>query len=128
MQAHLSKPLRLRELQSALNIWSKRRASAESHQTMRENEGEELNPELVKMYEERKERALELASQLVSQHDLDATLLAELASELHQIAGVAAFFGQADLGEKSRRLEKQLLGEGDNKIGLVSIAQDLLAA
>ena len=52
--------------------------------------------------------------------------MSELASTLHQIAGVAAFFGQVRLGEESCRLETSLRSSGANtSVALLSQMREL---
>jgi len=128
MQAHLSKPLRLRELESALALWGKE-ASIEEFRNAADASGmEELDPHLVELFSERKQKALKLITGLLAQSSLEGSTLEAIASELHQIAGVAAFFGEAKLGEQSRELEKGLMGETGDKLHLLARARDLLAA
>lgn len=128
MQAHLTKPLRLRELETALQLWGKQ-VSANDHGTCIDARDEDaIAPHLTKLFCERKQRALALIKRLLAQGTLEGSTLEAIASELHQIAGVAAFFGQAELGDESRQLEEGLLGAADDKLDLLARARDLLAA
>lgn len=128
MQAHLTKPLRLRELESALHFWASPKADAGSSGSTEVGGQDDMDPKLVALYSQRKERALQLVNRLLAQGNLEGATVDELASELHQIAGVAAFFNEAKLGEESRKLEKGLLAEGGDKRDLIALARKILAA
>ncbi|QDH33922.1 PAS domain S-box protein [Porphyrobacter sp. YT40] len=128
MQAHLTKPLRLRDLQGVLRLWARRGSTEASIDPAEESDALETDPRLQALYRERKQRALELVDGLLAQPGLEGTTIAKLASELHQIAGIAAFFGQAQLGEESQRLERELQGADGDKLDLLVRARALLAA
>lgn len=128
MQAHLTKPLRQRDLESALNFWASQGVAAESSGSAKASKQVDLDPQLVALFVERKERALELVNRLLAQGSLEGAIVEKLASELHQIAGVAAFFNEMKLGEESRKLEKGLLGEAVDKRDLIARAREILAA
>jgi HPt (histidine-containing phosphotransfer) domain-containing protein len=88
----------------------------------------DVDPELLTLYRERKERALEVIDALLAQPGSEAATLAALTSELHQIAGIAAFFGQAQLGEDSHRLERELQDDDGDRRDLLVRARALLVA
>jgi PAS domain S-box-containing protein len=123
MQAHLAKPLRLRELNAALQMWAKPAVSDSG-----EDYDQETSPHLVKLFAERKKRALELIDMAIRQGELEGATSEELATALHQIAGVAAYFGETSLGEESRKLEKELLASSKDSLALLEKMRDLLAA
>lgn len=123
MQAHLAKPLRLRELNAALQAWAKPSVSSPD-----DDYDQETSPELVKLFSERKNRALELIDLAIRQGELEGATSDELALALHQIAGVAAYFGETSLGEESRKLEKKLLASSMDSVDLLKTMHDLLAA
>jgi PAS domain S-box-containing protein len=128
MQAHLTKPLRLRELQAVLRFWTKRGTPEASNEAADGSDALETDPRLQTLYRERKQRALELIDGLLAQPGREGESIAELTSELHQIAGIAAFFGQAQLGEKSRLLERELQSADGDKLDLLERARALLVA
>lgn len=123
MQAHLAKPLRYRELVATLDKWSG---------TAGVNEAEELEEEpsaqLVRLFAERKKHALELIDEVIRHGGLEGASTQQLASALHQIAGVAAYFGDPSLGEESRKLEKDLLASPSHCLGSLEAIRTLLAA
>lgn len=124
MQGHLSKPLRMRELAAVLQSYGNRGSSRPADEFE-----QETDPELVRMFAERKADALEIVNRAMRENRLEGDTIGALASLLHQIAGVAAFFGQELLGEESRNLENELLAlEGTgHELGLERL-QKLLAA
>ena len=128
MQAHLSKPLRLRELETVLQLWANREPVEDFGNSESITGDDTLDPRLLELYSKRKQKALELVNQLLAQGNLEGSTIEELASELHQIAGVAALFEQAELGAESRELEKGLLGETRDQLELLVRARDLLVA
>jgi response regulator RpfG family c-di-GMP phosphodiesterase len=128
MQAHLTKPLRLRELQTALRLWAHRARADASGDRADDSDAAGADPRLLRLYIERKLRALQLIDGLLDQPVCEALPVEALASELHQIAGIAAYFGEAQLGEESGKLERGLQSAGDDKRDLLVRARDLLAA
>ena len=125
MQAHIAKPLRLRELQNALATWAR---PAAGDAAAFESEEQSEDPALRLLYDQRKRDALAIVDAAIRQGALEDASLQRLVSELHQIAGIAAFFGEEALGVESRRLEKGLLAQGASGMDLVTAARDLLAA
>lgn len=128
MQEHLTKPLRLRDLQAVLQYWTRRRSSEARGDEPGVDQGIEIDPRLQALYRERKQHALELIGALLAQPGHDPAALAALISELHQIGGIAAFFGEAQLGEESLRLEHELKSRTDDTQGVLAKARALLAA
>ncbi|WP_394729384.1 PAS domain S-box protein [Altererythrobacter sp. GH1-8] len=123
MQAHLAKPVKLRELRSALQRWAKTIEPVNA-----EREEEAISSEVFELFAMRKQDALALVNEAVRRGSLEGASLSELASQLHQIAGVAAYFGQDLLGEESRKLEKELQAGAIDSMGALSKLRDLLAA
>ena len=128
MQAHLTKPLRLRELEAALGVWSEKISDFRKVDATGFDADTTANPELARQFLRRKGKALELVNQLLAQGSFEGSTIEELASELHQLAGVAAFFDEEALGIASRQLEQDLLNGTDDKLALIQRARDLLAA
>ncbi|WP_372520210.1 CHASE domain-containing protein [Alteriqipengyuania sp.] len=107
MQAHLAKPLRLNSLCAAIARWSARIGRPE--EPVRQAIEEETDPRLRSMFQDRKTAALAtldaaLTAPSVSEEDRE-----KIAGTLHQIAGVATYFGQQPLGDFCREAEKDLL-------------------
>ena len=103
MQAHLAKPLRMRDLEAALLKWG----NVEAKNTVPAIEAE-TNPELIRMYAERKQNAISAIDEALRLGKLEGATLTGLVSQFHQIAGIAAFFGEARLGEASTEIENRL--------------------
>ena len=123
MQGHLAKPLRLRELEEALHtkeIVSEIQAADQG--------ADDYNARLLALFNDRKRRTLQLIDDALQQGALDDARNAELAQELHKIVGVAAFFGQAILGEQSRILERDLREHALADVALLHGVRHLLAA
>ena len=123
MQGHLPKPLRMRDLEKVLVRSSNTKAPQAS-----EEPAKEIAPHLIVLFAERKQKALTLLDEAIRRGSYEGLPISKLASELHQIAGVAALFGQERLGEESRKLEK-VLNEGvRDDFELLNIVRSLLAA
>ncbi len=103
MQAHLAKPLRLRELEAALVTWGNTEPTVVNSQIE-----EETDPQLVQMYRERKQGAIITIDEALREGKFEGKTLDALAAQFHQIAGVAAFFGEAQLGKDSSEIENGL--------------------
>lgn len=125
MQDHIAKPLRMRDLHAALQSWAKPRAPAEAEDAY----GRETNETLVAMFSELKAKALRATEQALREGQFNNKPLDEVISHLHQIAGIAAYFGEAELGERSRKLERRLsTADGDNPDNILVEVAVLLAA
>lgn len=124
MQDHLSKPLRMRDLMTALGRWG--RASKPVQDMEIE---QETNPKLIHMFDERKKAALAAIDEALCGGDLTAATLFDLASHCHQISGVAAYFGQTELGAVSSSIESALLqAERREVTNLLKTLRQALAA
>ncbi|QSB44404.1 CHASE domain-containing protein [Tsuneonella flava] len=106
MQAHLAKPLRMNALSSAIGTWSTRLASED--QPADEPFEEETDPRLRAMFEDRKAAALHAIEVAIGQGSVSDEKKGEIAGLLHQIAGVAAYFGQEELGDDCRTSQHEL--------------------
>ena len=111
MQAHIAKPLRTDKLVSLLQTFAGREAGTDL--SLFSEPTAKRDPRIDRLFEERVERAratidLVLAGEALADEDRS-----ELASILHQIAGVAGYFGQAELGDKCREAERLLLEGAD---------------
>lgn len=112
MQAHLAKPLRLVALCAAISSWAPRlKKEAEAPQAMFE---EETDPRLRSMFEDRKRTALAAIDTATHEGAVGEEQKQEIAGLLHQIAGVAAYFGQQPLGEFCRISQNELLAPADH--------------
>jgi len=112
MQGHLAKPLRLKELCCAIGSWSAR--TADEPQKVDEPFEQEINPRLRKKFEDRKTAAVDAIKTVIADGSVSEDRSILIAGLLHQIAGVAAFFGQQDLGEFCRCKQHELNKTKDN--------------
>ena len=103
MQDHLSKPFSLGELGEVLRKWiGGGYATAE---VLRERAP---SAKLVESFAQRKANALVAIDESLRSGTLEGCSLDQLARLIHQISGVAAFFGEADLGATCSKLDEQL--------------------
>ncbi len=112
MQSHLGKPVTTialaRELARCLP--QKSPEELEARKADKEVAAEGFDPALAGLEDRYRDRKGQLFSNMVSSLKVDPEAVDwdELAMELHKLAGVAANFGEAELGEASRRLERRL--------------------
>lgn len=119
MQAHLAKPLRLKALSAAIAQWSRAGSSAApsappaadapASEPLAGSVEEETDPRLHRMFDERKSAALDAIDAVLQRGSLAEAERQEIGSLLHQIAGVAAYFGEEALGETCRAREEEFL-------------------
>jgi len=76
---------------------------------------EETDPELRALFEQRRQASLDAVDAVLASHSIDAEQKQEIAELLHQVTGVAAYFGEADLGERCRVDERRLLQSADQQ-------------
>ncbi len=101
MQAHLGKPVTLTDLTAALRRWT---GEPPANAT-----ATRFSPSLHARYQQRKEDTLTRLDTLVSGGDYGDAAVAAAAELLHKLAGTAAMFGEAEVGERARVLEYELL-------------------
>ena len=97
-QAHLAKPVHMGELDRALRKWTSGAPSAAV--------GASANSSIESRYRQRKIETLEALESLVREGRYSDDELASVASLLHKLAGTAAMFGEAALGDRARELEQ----------------------
>lgn len=123
MQAHVAKPLRLRDLQAIMRTWIK-----PSDEVAHDPYERETNPVLVQKFTELKQNALRSTEQALREGKLTGQAFENVVTYLHQIAGIAAYFGQAEIGETSRQLENELTSAATaDRAALLDRAKALLA-
>ena len=118
MQSHLGKPVTTIDLARELARWVGQPA-AEGN-AARQGPGAAVSAaprqgpsaDLQDRYRHRRDQLVQTIRQSLSS-DPQATDWTVLAGELHKLAGVAANFGDAPLGEASRRLEQRLKTAGE---------------
>ncbi|MEL7708956.1 CHASE domain-containing protein [Citromicrobium bathyomarinum] len=123
MQAHIPKPLRLDVLCATLGKWAGR--IPEPVVPSSPELEPETDPRLNQMFDERVEGVLKAISAVLSRGEIEDEERTEIAGLLHQIAGVAAYFDQAELGNRCREWENDLLEQGDpaSWLGIVQEAK-----
>jgi PAS domain S-box-containing protein len=98
MQAHLSKPVSLVELQATLARWMTAPARASGARPR-------LGAAVHEKYRARKADALQRLDALVRRGTFNDAELTEVADALHKLAGTAGMFGEDALGDHARTLE-----------------------
>ena len=114
MQAHLAKPLRLKELCSAIGKWSGKPVATSSGEPVANEEVHD--PRLRAMYDKRIETAHQAIDAALALPQLGEEERSQIGGQLHQIAGVAAFFGQGPLGEFCRQAQRELADATDHAV------------
>ena len=109
MQAHLAKPVRLRDITGIV---------ARFYRTTTELKSEvpfvDLLPEtagrqpVAQRYATRRRETLEAISAAARQNDLNGVTVTELGAMLHKLAGSAGFFGETALGQIAAATERSL--------------------
>jgi PAS domain S-box-containing protein len=112
MQAHLAKPLRFKQLCNAIAHWSSRLEI--EPQVPEDAIEEETDPRLRTMFEDHKLAAIEAINIVLRKGNATDEEKQEIARQLHQIAGVAAYFGQETLGETCRSNQHAIINAQDD--------------
>jgi PAS domain S-box-containing protein len=134
MQAHLAKPVVLADLARALQRWLPTRIiEAAPERRPARRSAMALSPGLVARWRLRREETLDALRKAVAEGWLDDPAPAAidpqrepLAQLVHKLAGSAAMFGEADLGEAAAALDRALM-QADPAANRLSIARRVLA-
>ncbi|MGY4397983.1 PAS domain S-box-containing protein [Sphingomonas sp. UYAg733] len=102
MQAHLAKPVRVRDLTDMMAKFLIIDTCAPAIASV-------VSPSLLDRYRARKADTLHKLERLVEPNNHDNIAVAEAVDLLHKLAGTAAMFGEAALGELAKQLEDDLL-------------------
>jgi PAS domain S-box-containing protein len=131
MQAHLAKPIALRDLVRVLQRWLPTRIVETGASETVPAPGIPISPQLVARWQKRRREAVAAVRAALRDGTLANPRAArgaseKLARQLHKLAGTAASFGEAELGESAATLERALMKawEGDS---CVMLAQAFLA-
>ncbi|WP_337190129.1 CHASE domain-containing protein [Alteraurantiacibacter aestuarii] len=129
MQAHLSKPIGLQDLESAIAQWSRKSGDVVSP-VASAVEAPRPGSALQGRYHQRKKATLERVEAFVSAGDLDDATVEEVADLLHKLAGTAGMFGEEELGKQARILEVGLKTwpEQSSELDIIEKAGSVLAA
>jgi PAS domain S-box-containing protein len=101
MQAHLAKPVRVRDLKAALEQLTSQEAPAPALDPS-------ISPQLLERFVARKAEMARTLEELANLDSPSNEKLAEAVDLLHKLAGVAGMFGDARLGERAKELEDEL--------------------
>jgi PAS domain S-box-containing protein len=102
MQGHLSKPVTLAGLRAALGRWGKAQADPQAAAVTRLAMP---SAKIRERYAARKQETLQLLDRLVQRGQFSDAELSEVSGMLHKLAGTAAMFQDAELGNRARDLE-----------------------
>ncbi|MEO7239809.1 MAG: PAS domain S-box protein [Sphingomicrobium sp.] len=127
MQDHLMKPLSRPALEAALTRWARpsvRLASTDC------SAASQVDPELYGRYAKRKAALLHRIDAMIRDGRFDDDEAGGLASDLHKLAGVAAMFGEPEVGALAATLERNIVDwtEAEREAQLAGVAQELLKA
>ena len=115
MQAHLSKPVRLRDLQDVVARHAAPADAAGDREdatiVVAESASAGRNS-LADRFAARKTELLELIARVIREGHLEDRQFATLTTLLHQFAGTAGFFGQSEQGSAAAALEQDLKAAG----------------
>lgn len=138
MQAHIAKPIMFENLREVLNRWVPTRivddnADAESSgkddwkQSLPVNGSSHLTqtPAMRKRWQERRSEAVEAVSEAVAQGYFGDEQSEDLVRIVHKLAGTAGLFGEDELGECARNLERALKSDVPDKVSM-RLARELL--
>ena len=97
-QAHLAKPIKLAELGRALRTWTNVQPAAAKDPA--------VSASVRERYRQRKYDTLQALDDLMRRGHFSNEDLSTVAGLLHKLAGTAAMFGEARLGDQARELEE----------------------
>ncbi|MBX7480940.1 PAS domain-containing protein [Qipengyuania qiaonensis] len=112
MQDHLAKPISIERLGLSLENWLMDQAP--KTQPEADEPAAEID-EARKMYEDRKAALHRLLTSLDESSLADPRQIEDLREQLHVMAGIAAHFDDADLGDRARIADRSLKIESDPK-------------
>jgi len=107
MQAHISKPVDISNLESVLQQWLAAEKPEENGSTTKAVQSD-LSDDLVRRYKLRKEDAISSVVGFVGQGTFSEREITDIRDQLHKLAGTAAMFGEPELGEQAKLIEDGL--------------------
>ncbi|MEG3145148.1 PAS domain S-box protein [Sphingomonas sp. RT2P30] len=122
MQAHLAKPVRLRDLAAVLTDWVAEAPTAEVTHAVRGP-----SKALRDRYDARKAETLAALQALIARAACTDAEYDEIESMLHKLAGTAGMFGEAALGDVASGLENEMRhGSGADRLTLLRHVSEAL--
>jgi CheY-like chemotaxis protein len=103
MQAHLSKPITLADLDAAVRSWAVKPVVLPAIDDV-----PLLGPAIRERYRIRRTEALSALDEMVRSGRFEEAELADVADMMHKLAGTAGMFGEVALGEAAHALEEGL--------------------
>ena len=107
MQAHISKPIDISNLDSILQHWLNAKRSNENCQPAKEKISC-VSEDLTRRYQLRKEQAINSIASLLRRGTFTGAEIREVSDQMHKLAGTAAMFGEAELGSQAKMIEDGL--------------------
>tara|TARA_R110001606_G_scaffold215047_3_gene362940 strand:+ start:3213 stop:3998 length:786 start_codon:yes stop_codon:yes gene_type:complete len=107
MQAHISKPVDIADLQSVVQHWLMRKKSVDIGSATKDIPSS-LSDDLIARYRLRKEELIDSVTRLIKNGSFSHREIDEISDQLHKLAGTAAMFGEKDLGEQAKLIEDGL--------------------
>ena len=110
MQAHLAKPVRLRDITGIVARFYRGTSEKEADVPFAKRPSQTAGKQPVaQRYAIRRSETLDAISAAARQNELSGVTIAELGSMLHKLAGSAGFFGEAALGQIAAATERSLI-------------------
>lgn len=107
MQDHIAKPVDISTLDSMLQRWLKPVQEVKDP-TPKSEAQDGLSSDLKNRYRLRREEAITSLTSLVRRGTFTSSEIREVSDQMHKLAGTAAMFGQAELGNQARLIEDGL--------------------
>ena len=119
MQAHLSKPVRLRQLSDLVAIYAQENPGKPDEATLL------YTGSLAKRYENHKREILAQVRRLRQKNNVPAREFSQLLVQLHQLAGTARQFAEIDVGLAAGELERALRDGGPGQFSTVMACEGI---
>lgn len=119
LQAHLSKPVRLRQLSDLVAIYAQETPGKPDEATLL------YTGSLAKRYENHKHEILAQVRRLRQKNDLPPGEFSQLLVQLHQLAGTARQFAEIDVGLAAGELERALRDGGPGQFSTVMACEGI---
>ena len=107
MQAHISKPIDISNLDSILQHWLKPVRTEEDCHQPKEAQGC-MSDDLIRRYGLRKQEAINSVTNLLKRGTFSSSEVREVSDQMHKLAGTAAMFGEENLGNHAKLIEDGL--------------------